>query len=101
MCEWRRCLECAVTEVPHASASRRSQVGKWHVGYVTPEYAPWHRGFLSAHGFFASGVDYFTKCSYKSAPPTDTRPLAWCQCQVCEPESLRPPLAHCSRVCHL
>ena len=49
------------------------------MGYVTPSYTPWRRGFDSAYGFFASGVDYNTKCSYKSAPPTDTRPLSWCR----------------------
>ena len=52
---------------------------KWHAGYVTESYVPWRRGFDSAYGFFASGVDYTTKCSYKAAPPTDTQPLRWCR----------------------
>ena len=52
---------------------------KWHVGYVTNSYTPWMRGFDSSYGFFASGVDYNTKCSYKAAPPTDTSAYAWCR----------------------
>lgn len=46
---------------------------------MTPAYAPWNRGFDTAVGFFASGVDYYTRCSYKAPPPTDTHDLRWCR----------------------
>ena len=36
-------------------------VGKWHLGYATPEYCPWRRGFRSSEGYFGSGIDKFTR----------------------------------------
>jgi hypothetical protein len=46
------------------------------VGYVTLSYTPWRRGFDSAYGFFANGVDYFTKCSYRAAVRSSRDPAA-------------------------
>ena len=57
---------------------------QWHLGYVTPEYCPWRRGFASSEGYFASGVDKFSKCSFK-APVLSDVPIraevadSWCR----------------------
>lgn len=34
-------------------------IGKWHMGYHTPQYTPLHRGFDSFFGFFNSHISYF------------------------------------------
>jgi arylsulfatase A-like enzyme len=34
-------------------------IGKWHVGYHTPEHIPVHRGFDSFFGFYNSHVSYY------------------------------------------
>ena len=57
---------------------------QWHLGHVTPEYCPWRRGFSTAEGYFASGVDKFSKCAFKApeladAPITPDVPDAWCR----------------------
>ena len=58
---------------------RTAMVGKWHVGYASLSYAPWARGFESAHGFFASGIDHFTKCSYIAPRPDNKSAASWCR----------------------
>lgn len=40
---------------------------------------PWRRGFDSAFGYFANGVDHFTRCSYKAPRPEDTSDHSWCR----------------------
>ncbi|CAK9822219.1 Arylsulfatase B [Anthophora retusa] len=34
-------------------------IGKWHMGYHTPQYTPLHRGFDSFLGFYNSHISYF------------------------------------------
>ncbi|CAL1674865.1 unnamed protein product [Lasius platythorax] len=34
-------------------------IGKWHVGYYTPQHTPLHRGFDSFLGFYNSHVTYY------------------------------------------
>ncbi|XP_017883014.1 arylsulfatase B-like [Ceratina calcarata] len=34
-------------------------IGKWHMGYHTPQYTPLHRGFDTFFGFFNSHISYF------------------------------------------
>ncbi|GAB1869473.1 Arylsulfatase B [Camponotus japonicus] len=34
-------------------------IGKWHVGYYTPQHTPLHRGFDSFLGFYNSHVSYY------------------------------------------
>lgn len=34
-------------------------IGKWHVGYHTPQHTPLHRGFDSFLGFYNSYISYF------------------------------------------
>ncbi|XP_076749579.1 arylsulfatase B [Xylocopa sonorina] len=34
-------------------------VGKWHMGYHTPQYTPLHRGFDTFFGFFNSHISYY------------------------------------------
>ncbi|XP_046604335.1 arylsulfatase B-like [Neodiprion virginianus] len=34
-------------------------IGKWHVGYHTPQHTPMHRGFDSFLGFYNSHITYF------------------------------------------
>jgi len=54
-------------------------VGKWHVGHATLSYTPWARGFDSSYGFFANGVDHFTKCSYQAPDPANKSAATWCK----------------------
>jgi arylsulfatase A-like enzyme len=35
-------------------------VGKWHLGFVTPDYLPTHRGFDHQYGHYNGALDYFT-----------------------------------------
>jgi len=35
-------------------------VGKWHLGFHTPEYTPVGRGFNTSHGFLQGGEDHWT-----------------------------------------
>ncbi|CAK9814268.1 Arylsulfatase B [Anthophora quadrimaculata] len=34
-------------------------IGKWHMGYHTPQYTPLHRGFDSFLGFYNSHISYY------------------------------------------
>ena len=34
-------------------------VGKWHLGYMTPDYLPHHRGFDSFFGYYNGYTEYF------------------------------------------
>jgi len=41
-------------------------IGKWHLGYHTPQHTPLHRGFDSFLGFYNSHVSYYDyKYSYQ------------------------------------
>ena len=40
-------------------------VGKWHVGFATPEHTPKGRGFDTSFGYFNAANDYFKKTIYK------------------------------------
>lgn len=41
-------------------------IGKWHVGYYTPQHTPLQRGFDSFLGFYNSHVSYYNyKYSYQ------------------------------------
>ena len=46
---------------------------------MTQSYAPWARGFDTSYGFFANGVDHFSKCSYRAASPFNRSDGAWCR----------------------
>ena len=35
-------------------------VGKWHLGFHTPEYTPVGRGFNTSYGFLQGGEDHWT-----------------------------------------
>ncbi|XP_014477303.1 PREDICTED: arylsulfatase B-like [Dinoponera quadriceps] len=42
-------------------------IGKWHLGYYTPQHIPIHRGFDAFFGFYNSHVSYFDyKYSYQN-----------------------------------
>ena len=34
-------------------------IGKWHMGYHTPQYTPLHRGFDTFLGFYNSHISYY------------------------------------------
>lgn len=34
-------------------------IGKWHMGYYTPQYTPLHRGFDTFLGFYNSYISYY------------------------------------------
>ena len=70
-----------LTPLPPAlvAPSRSLPTAQWHVGYVTQSYAPWARGFDTSYGFFANGVDHFSKCSYRAASPFNRSDGAWCR----------------------
>ena len=40
------------------------QVGKWHVGFATPDHIPKGRGFDTSFGYFNAANDYYTKTIY-------------------------------------
>lgn len=67
------------TKLAEGAAYRTHFVGKWHVGYATQSYAPWHRGFESSYGFLANAVDHFTHCSYRAPPADDYSARMWCR----------------------
>jgi arylsulfatase I/J len=46
------------------------QVGKWHVGFATPDHIPKGRGFDTSFGYFNAANDYYTKTTYSC---NDTR----------------------------
>jgi len=47
-------------------------IGKWHLGYHTPQYTPLHRGFDSFLGFYNSHVSYYDyKYSYQVHIPIE------------------------------
>ena len=41
------------------------QVGKWHVGFATPDHTPKGRGFDTSFGYFNAANDYFNKKIFK------------------------------------
>lgn len=43
-------------------------VGKWHCGEWLPEHLPMGQGFMHQYGFYAWGIDYFTKTIVHNAP---------------------------------
>ena len=47
---------------------RSHHIGKWHLGYISQAYCPWRRGFATSEGYFGSGCDKFSRCSYKAPP---------------------------------
>ena len=34
--------------------------GKWHLGFISPDYLPTHRGFDHQYGHYNGAIDYFT-----------------------------------------
>ena len=58
---------------------RTHLIGKWHLGHATLSHTPWARGFDSAYGFFASGVDHFLKCSYHVTTFLSRSAATWCR----------------------
>jgi arylsulfatase A-like enzyme len=51
-----RMLPAALKEAGYATAI----VGKWHLGHLTPDYLPTHRGFDTQYGHYNGAIDYFT-----------------------------------------
>ena len=49
------------------------QVGKWHVGFATPDHTPKGRGFDTSFGYFNAANDYYKKTIYscKNTPIKD------------------------------
>lgn len=45
-------------------------IGKWHCGEWLPEHLPLGQGFMHQYGFYAWGIDYFTKTIIHNAPST-------------------------------
>ena len=41
------------------------QVGKWHVGFATPDHTPKGRGFDTSFGYFNAANDYFNETIFK------------------------------------
>ena len=42
-------------------------MGKWHQGFVTPEYTPVGRGFNFSYGFLEGGEDHNTSATFGNA----------------------------------
>lgn len=51
-----RTLPEALAEVGYRTAI----VGKWHLGHITRDYLPTHRGFHRQYGHYNGALDYFT-----------------------------------------
>ncbi|MEA2709424.1 MAG: arylsulfatase [Phycisphaerales bacterium] len=51
-----RFLPAALKEAGYATAI----CGKWHLGHVTPDYLPTHRGFDRQYGHYNGAIDYFS-----------------------------------------
>ncbi len=51
-----RTLPSALKEAGYETAI----CGKWHLGHVTPDYLPTHRGFDHQYGHYNGALDYFT-----------------------------------------
>lgn len=51
-----RMLSVALKEAGYETAI----CGKWHLGFVTPDYLPTHRGFDHQYGHYNGALDYFT-----------------------------------------
>jgi len=51
-----RMLPVALKEAGYTT----SIVGKWHLGHLTPDYLPTHRGFDTQYGHYNGALDYFT-----------------------------------------
>ena len=49
-------LPAALKDAGYATAI----VGKWHLGHLTPDYLPTHRGFETQYGHYNGAIDYFT-----------------------------------------
>ncbi|HEY1064869.1 MAG TPA: arylsulfatase, partial [Pirellulales bacterium] len=44
----------------HDAGYETAITGKWHLGHVTPDYLPTHRGFDHQYGHYNGALDYFT-----------------------------------------
>jgi arylsulfatase A-like enzyme len=51
-----RMLPVALKEAGYETAI----TGKWHLGHLTPDYLPTHRGFDHQYGHYNGAIDYFT-----------------------------------------
>ncbi|MFK5924730.1 MAG: arylsulfatase [Verrucomicrobiota bacterium] len=52
--------ELTLPEMLGKSGYKTSLVGKWHLGHLSPDFLPTHRGFDQQYGHYNGALDYFT-----------------------------------------
>ena len=53
--------ETTLAQEMQSAGYRTYMVGKWHLGFSTPEHTPTYRGFDSSYSYWNGFVDYWTK----------------------------------------
>ncbi|MEC8555861.1 MAG: arylsulfatase [Planctomycetota bacterium] len=60
--------ERTVAEALQEAGYFTALMGKWHLGEWLPEHLPMGQGFKHQYGFYAWGIDYYTKTIVHNAP---------------------------------
>jgi arylsulfatase A-like enzyme len=53
--------ETTIAQELQSAGYRTYIVGKWHMGFSTPEHTPTYRGFDSSYTFWNGAIDYWNK----------------------------------------